>query len=91
MKIIMGADPAGFALKNYIKTDLLKRGYEIVDIDPEDRIMTLSTCCRRIVPTYPNGYRCVVMGRLVEKGKLLTYERSICENPTALTVNNIYE
>lgn len=62
-----------------------------VDIDPEDRIMTLSTCCRRIVPTYPNGYRFVVMGRLVEKGKLLTYERSICENPTALTVNNIYE
>ena len=32
MKIIMGADPAGFELKNAIKEDLLKRGYEIMDI-----------------------------------------------------------
>ena len=35
MKIIMGADPAGFELKNAIKEDLLKRGYEIMDIDPD--------------------------------------------------------
>ena len=31
MKIIMGADPAGFELKNAIKEDLLKRGYEIYE------------------------------------------------------------
>ena len=32
MKIIMGADPAGFELKNAIKEDLLKRGYDVTDI-----------------------------------------------------------
>ncbi len=62
-----------------------------VDVEEGDKIMTLSTCCRRIVPTYPNGYRFVIMGRLVEKGKLLNWERTVTENPTALTVNNIYE
>ncbi len=62
-----------------------------VDVEEGDKIMTLSTCCRRIVPIYPNGYRFVIMGRLVEKGKLLNWERTVTENPTALTVNNIYE
>lgn len=62
-----------------------------VEVSPDDRIMTLSTCCRRIVPTYPNGYRFVVMGRLVEAGKPLTYDRTVTENPTALTPDNIYE
>ena len=63
-----------------------------VEVTADDRIMTLSTCCRRIVPTYPNGYRFVVMGRLVEKGRPLEYENcTITENPTALSPWNIYE
>ena len=62
-----------------------------VDVNENDRIMTLSTCCRRIVPTYPNGYRFVIMGRLVEKGKLLDYDRKVEVNPTALTKTNIYD
>ena len=39
MKIIMGADPAGFELKNAIKADLLKKGYDIIDIDPETPVL----------------------------------------------------
>lgn len=35
MKLIMGADPAGFDLKNAIKADLLKKGYNITDVDPD--------------------------------------------------------
>lgn len=62
-----------------------------VEVSPSDRIMTLSTCCRRIVKSYPNGYRFVVMGRLVEKGVPLHYERTVTVNPTALTPQNIYE
>lgn len=62
-----------------------------VEVGPSDRIMTLSTCCRRIVPAYPNGYRFVVMGRLVEKGRALEYDRTVTENPDALTPWNIYE
>ena len=62
-----------------------------VDVNENDRIITLSTCCRRIVPTYPNGYRFVIMGRLVEKGKLLDYDRRVEVNPTALTKTNIYD
>ena len=62
-----------------------------VEVTADDRIMTLSTCCRRIVPTYPNGYRFVVMGRLVEKGRVLDYDRTVTDNPTALAPWNIYE
>ena len=47
--------------------------------------------CRRVVPTYPNGYRFVVMGRLVEKGRVLDYDRTVTDNPTALAPWNIYE
>ena len=54
-------------------------------------VLTLSTCCRRIVKSYPNGYRFVVMGRLVEAGVPLCYERTVTVNPTALTPQNIYE
>ena len=39
MKIIMGADPAGFDLKNAIKENLLKKGYEITDIDPDTPVL----------------------------------------------------
>lgn len=62
-----------------------------VAVTADDRIMTLSTCCRRIVPTYPNGYRFVIMGRLVEKGRILNYDRTVTENPTALAPWNVYE
>lgn len=39
MKIIMGADPAGFDLKNAIKENLLGKGYEIMDIDPDTPVL----------------------------------------------------
>lgn len=39
MKIIMGADRGGFLLKNEIKEDLLKRGYEVTDIDPDEPVL----------------------------------------------------
>lgn len=31
MRVVIGADPAGFELKNAIKNDLLKKGYKIFD------------------------------------------------------------
>ncbi len=31
------------------------------------------------------------MGRLVEKGRVLDYDRTVTENPTALAPWNIYE
>ena len=39
MKVIMGADPAGFELKNAIKEDLLKRGYEVYDTNPDAPVL----------------------------------------------------
>ncbi len=39
MKIIIGADPSGFELKNAIKKDLIKKGYEITDIDPDNPVL----------------------------------------------------
>jgi ribose 5-phosphate isomerase B len=36
MKIIIGADPAGFPLKTEIKDHLLKHGYEVVDVGMHD-------------------------------------------------------
>lgn len=39
MKIIMGADPCGFALKDAIKEVLEKEGYEIFDVDPKEPIL----------------------------------------------------
>ena len=39
MQSSMGADPAGFALKNAVKEDLLKLGYDITDIDPDEPVL----------------------------------------------------
>ena len=39
MKVIMGADRAGFELKNAIKEDLLKRGYEVYDTNPDAPVL----------------------------------------------------
>ena len=39
MKIIKGADPAGFELKNAIKEALLKRGYDVTDMDPDTPVL----------------------------------------------------
>ena len=39
MKIIMGADPAGFDLKNAIKEDLLARGYDVFDYNPDAPVL----------------------------------------------------
>lgn len=33
--VVLGADPCGFDLKNYIKNDLLRRGYDVLDTCPE--------------------------------------------------------
>ncbi len=35
-KILMGADPWGFELKNSVKEHLEKKGYEVVDIGMHD-------------------------------------------------------
>ncbi len=39
MKVIMGGDPAGIELKNAIKLELIKKGYEIHDVDPEEPLL----------------------------------------------------
>ena len=39
MKIIMGADPAGFDLKNAIKEDLISRGYDVTDYNPDAPVL----------------------------------------------------
>lgn len=39
MKIIMGADPAGFELKNAIKEDLIQRGYDVYDSNPDAPVL----------------------------------------------------
>lgn len=39
MKVIMGGDPAGIELKNAIKLELTKKGYEIHDVDPEEPLL----------------------------------------------------
>ena len=38
MKVVMGADWAGFDLKNAVRDDLIKRGYEVTDINPDEPI-----------------------------------------------------
>lgn len=35
MKIIMGADEAGYILKNAVKTELINKGYRINDVTPD--------------------------------------------------------
>ncbi len=35
MKVIMGADPCGFDLKEAVKKALLEEGYEVTDVTPE--------------------------------------------------------
>lgn len=61
-----------------------------IEVSENDNILTLSTCCRRIVPTYPNGYRFVIMARLVDKGVALTYDTAVTENPNGLSPWNVY-
>ena len=39
MKVAMGADGAGFALKEAVKADLLKKGYEIIDTNPDEPVL----------------------------------------------------
>ena len=39
MKVVIGADGAGFKLKAAIKEDLLKKGIEIFDVNPEAPIL----------------------------------------------------
>ena len=52
-----------------------------VEVTANDKIITLSTCCYNITPTYPNNYRYVIMGRLVDKNAELKDEASITKNP----------
>ena len=39
MKVVIGADGGGFNLKTAIKEDLLKRGVEVLDINPDKPIL----------------------------------------------------
>jgi ribose 5-phosphate isomerase B len=39
MKVVMGADGAGFKLKAAIKDDLLKKGVEVFDVNPDAPIL----------------------------------------------------
>lgn len=39
MKIIMAGDPAGFDLKNAIKEDLIQRGYDVTDYNPDAPVL----------------------------------------------------
>ena len=39
MKVVMGADAWGFDLKEFIKKDLLSRGYEILDVSPDSPVL----------------------------------------------------
>ena len=52
-----------------------------VEVTPADKIITLSTCCYNITPTYPNNYRYVLMGKLVDKNAVLKEEAAITKNP----------
>ena len=38
MKVIMGADPKGFALKNAVKEALIERGHAVFDATPDEPI-----------------------------------------------------
>ena len=60
------------------------------EVGEGDKILTLSTCDRRIVPTYPNGYRFVIMAKLVEKGAPLARTAVVEENPAGLSPWNVY-
>lgn len=39
MKIIMGADAGGFGLKEAVKEDLLKKGYDVTDTNPDGPVL----------------------------------------------------
>jgi ribose 5-phosphate isomerase B len=39
MKVAIGADPAGFKLKEPIKRDLMKRGIEVFDLNPDGPVL----------------------------------------------------
>lgn len=39
MKIIIGADAAGFELKNAIKADLIERKYDVIDMNPDAPVL----------------------------------------------------
>lgn len=39
MEIIIGADSAGFELKAAIKAELLCKGYEVMDVNPDEAIL----------------------------------------------------
>lgn len=61
MKIIMGADPAGFELKNAIKEDLIKRGYDVTDTNPDAPVL------------FQVAARAVARGALIYDGKESKY------------------
>ena len=53
-----------------------------VEVSTSDKIITLSTCCYNITPTYPNDYRYVLMGKLVDRNSVLKEEATITRNPS---------
>ncbi len=62
-KVIMGADAAGFDLKESVKIYLIKKGYEITDVGVTDQ--------NNPMPFYEVGFR---VGRAVSKKE---YERGL--------------
>ena len=38
-KVIMGADPNGMTLKNFIRDHLREEGYDVTDVDPEEPVL----------------------------------------------------
>ena len=62
-RVILGADVAGFDLKEAVKAHLLQKGYEIIDVGMQDKEHT--------VPFQEVGFR---VGRAVSKGE---FERGL--------------
>lgn len=53
-----------------------------IEITPEDKIITLSTCCYNFGAGYPNDYRYVVMAKLVKPGQHLKEDTTFTKNPS---------
>jgi sortase B len=56
--------------------------YEDLEVTPQDKIITLSTCCYNYTSSYPNDYRYVIMAKLVEKDAALKEEAALTANPS---------
>ena len=53
-----------------------------VEVTPEDKILTLSTCCYNLTSVYPNDYRYIIVAKLVEPGKMTKETADFEKNPS---------